>query len=118
MIVEFKTVRSNTEEQFYRSQQEEMSGKYNVPFLNEKDYIASIFIEMDNVIDFEEGQVYLNSKLYTCVYVRYADDSFTRNILVEPGKFKSIIEYCRNEKIRTATEILNIISNENNSESI
>jgi len=118
MIVEFKTVRSSIEEKFERDKQEEMNGKYSLPFLNEYDYIASIFIELNNVIDFEEGQVYVNDKLHICVYVRVDDDTYTRNVLIEPGKFKSILEYSRNEKIKTATEILNIISNENNPTSI
>lgn len=115
MIVEFKTVRSNIKELFDKERNVELGGQPE--FHNHFDYTASFFLELDEVIDFVEGKVYINGKSHTCVYARLNDEE-TPNLLILPEAFKSLLEYTRNIKINTAEEILNRIKNENNPTSI
>lgn len=118
MIVEFETIKSSSFENYERELQAELSGPNSVPYCRSKDYITTIALEMDTVIDYEAGLVYHNAKLLNCIYVRVADDISTRNILITSEEFKSILEHTRNCKIKTAEEILKQIRNENNSASI
>ena len=118
MIVEFKTVRASSKEQFEKEQLSEMSGMNNKEFFNTEDYITSLFVEMDDVVDFTVGRTYHNDKMYECVYIRFADESIGPNVLVKGEDFKRILENIRGCKIKTASEILNQLNNENNPTSI
>jgi hypothetical protein len=117
MIVEFKTVRGSSKEVFEKEQTSEL-GIANKEFFNTEDYITSIFIEMDDVVDFTVGRTYYNSEMYECVYIRFADESIGPNVLVKGEDFKRILENIRGCKIKTASEILNQLNNENNPTSI
>lgn len=112
MILEFKTVRSNLKELFEKEKLVEMG---NQPvFENQEDYITSTFLEMDDVVDFAVGNVWFNGNTIECVYARLITDENTSNLIIDRRDFKKIIEYTKNCKIKTADEILNLISNENN----
>lgn len=113
MVVEFKTVRQNAQEVFEREQTIELHGIHSIEFGNQKDYITSIFVEMDDVIDFTGGRAYHNQEFKECVYLRLNDDQHTPNILMSIEEFKKIFEETRNCKIKTAEEILNNKHNEN-----
>jgi len=118
MIVEFKTVRASSKEQFEKEQISEIGGMNSKEFFNTEDYITSIFVEMDDVVDFTVGRTYYNDKMYECVYIRFTDESIGPNVLVKGEDFKRILESIRGCKIKTASEILNQLNNENNSTSI
>ncbi len=118
MIVEFKTSRSSMYESYERELQVELSGPSSVEYCRKNDYIATIALEMDTVIDYEVGKVYVNDNLHNCIYARIEDDISSRNLLIEEEDFKKILEYTRNCKIKSAVEILNIIRNESNPTSI
>ena len=118
MIVEFKTVRASSKEEFEKEQLSEMGGMNNKEFFNTEDYITSLFVEMDDVVDFTVGRTYHNTQLYECVYIRFTDESIGPNVLVKGEDFKRILENIRGYKIKTASEILNQLNNENNTTSI
>jgi hypothetical protein len=118
MIVEFKTVRASSKEQFEKEQVSEMGGKNFKEFFNTEDYITSLFIEIDNVVDFTVGRTYYNDKMYECIYIRFKDESISPNVLIKGKDFKRILENIRGCKIKTASEILNQLNNENNPTSI
>ena len=114
MIVEFKTVRASSKEEFEKEQLSEMGGMNNKEFFNTEDYITSLFVEMDDVVDFTVGRTYHNTQLYECVYIRFTDENIGPNVLVKGEDFKRILENIRGCKIKTASEILNQLNNENN----
>lgn len=118
MLVEFKTVKSNLEENFEREKQAEMNGTYSLEFFRQRDYIDKFFVELDEVIDFEGARVYCNNEVHNCVFVRVGEEAFLRNILIEPEEFKKIIEWNRNCTIKTAEQIINSINNESYSTKI
>ena len=118
MLIEFKTVRASSKEQFEKEQLSEMGSMNNKEFFNTEDYITSLFVEMDDVVDFTVGRTYYNDKMYECVYIRFADESIGPNVLVKGEDFKRILENIRGCKIKTASEILNQLNNENNPTSI
>lgn len=106
MIVEFKHVRSSTKESHEKAILIDLNGSNSVPFENEFDYIASYFLELDDVIDFVGGKIQYNEQELECVYIRLSEE-YTCNILFSPEDFKLLLEKTRNIKIRTADEILN-----------
>ena len=118
MIVEFKTVRASSKEQFEKEQLSEMGGMNNKEFFNTEDYITSLFVEMDDVVDFTVGRIYYNDKMCECVYIRFTDENISPNVLIKGEDFKRILENIRGCKIKTASEILNQLNNENNPTSI
>lgn len=119
MIVEFKTVRASSLEQYEKSKDMELQGKdIHLEFFNTQDYITSIFVEMDDIIDFTVGKAYCNSEVFECIYIRFTEENISPNILIKGEEFKRILEHTRNMKIKTSDEILNIIHNENNPTSI
>jgi hypothetical protein len=107
MIVQFKRVRSSFQEAFERNKQEDIQSIASLEFFREDDYIADIFIEMNDVVDFVGGRTYCNDSMYECVYARLSDESYTDNILISPEEFKILLEKVRNIKIKSADEILN-----------
>lgn len=118
MIVEFKTVRGSSKESFEKEQASEIGGTSSKEFFNTEDYITSIFVEMDDIVDFTVGRTYYNDTMYECVYIRFTDENISPNVLVKGEDFKRILESIRGCKIKTASEILNQLNNENNPTSI
>lgn len=119
MLIEFKTVRASSKESFEKEQLSEMGGALgNKEFFNTEDYITSIFVEMNDVVDFTVGRTYHNNQLYECVYIRFTDENISPNVLIKGEDFKRILESIRGCKIKTASEILNQLNNENNPTSI
>ncbi len=94
-----------------REQTLEMGAK--PPFENREDYYSPFFLEMDDVIDFAVGRIWFNGTPYECVYARLTEEE-TPNLVIDGNDFKSILEHVKNCKIKTADEILNLISNESN----
>lgn len=119
MIVEFKTVRASSKEAFEKENLSEMGTAFtNKEFFNKEDYITSIFIEMDDVVDFTVGRTYHNSQIHECIYIRFTEEDVSPNVLIKGEDFKRILESVRGCKIKTASEILNQLDNENNPTSI
>ena len=121
MIVEFKSVRGCAKKGFEKNQdQENPMGIPTTPpsFYNEKDYVTSVYLEMDTVVDFTVGRVFYNSNMHECVYANTGEGLSTHNLLILGTDFKKILEFTRNIKIKGADEILNTIRNENNTASI
>ena len=118
MIVEFKTIRSSSEEAFEREKNKEMYGENTLSFYKEKDYQSSIYLELDTVVDFIVGKTFFNSQVLECVYARLDNDEWTDNLIISGIEFKKILEYTRNCSIKSYKEILNKIQNENNPTSI
>jgi len=120
MIIEFNTSKASLEETFDRAMQAETTGEASLTFHRERDYISTTAIEMDNVVDYEVGKVWVNNQEYDCVYAKLdiTDDSYTRNLMITGADFRVLLESTRNIKIRSAEEMLNKINNENNPTSI
>ena len=119
MIIEFKTVRASSKEEFEKEKLSEMGTSFiNKEYFNKEDYITSIFIEIDDVVDFTVGRTYHNSQVHECVYIRFNEQDISSNILIKGEDFKRILESVRGCKIKTASEILNQLDNENNPTSI
>lgn len=116
MIIEFKTVRANVKEIFEKERTEELGGTKE--FYNTEDYTTSIFIEMDDVLDFTCGRIYKNQERLDCIFIRMSDSEMSPNVIIKGEDFKRILESVRNCKIKTAEEILNTIRNESNSTGI
>lgn len=117
MIIEFKTVRASAKEAFEKNKLSE-TGMVNQEYYNEEDYITSIFIEIDDVVDFTVGKVYHNSEVHECVYIRFVEENVSTNVLINGEDFKRILESVRGCKIKTASQILNQLDNEDNPTSI
>jgi len=115
MIVEFKSVRSSLKEVWEREQTMDMGTKPSFEY--KEDYMSSFFLEMDDVIDFAVGKVWFNGVPKECIYARLSEEE-TPNLVIDGRDFKKILEHTKNCKIKTADEILNNISNENNSTGI
>ena len=107
MLVEFKTVRTNYEEQFQRAVNERLNGEGTDGPFNEQDYLSRIAIDLSEMVDIEEGVVYLNDVPYPCVYLYNRDGESTRNLLVTYDKAKMLMEKVKSVKILTPEEILN-----------
>ena len=117
MIIEFQTVRASSKEAFEKEKYSEL-GTANTEFYNTEDYITSIFLEMNDVVDFTVGRTYFNSQILECIYVRLVEENISPNILVKGEDFKRILESIRGCKIENASQILNRLNNENNPTSI
>lgn len=107
MLVEFNTVKSSHKEMYEKELERKLTGERSVPYTNEKDYLCSITIDMDTVIDFEEGTVYYNEQKVSCVYAKLTDETTTRNLFIEYDLFKKIFEEAKGVKVKTVNEILN-----------
>lgn len=109
MIVKFKTCKSSLAEDWERSMQKEIQGVTSLEFFRHSDYIGTVAIEMDNVVDYEVGQVYVNQEVYECVYAKMGieDDKYTRNLMITGDEFQELLLKTTNKKVKTAQEILN-----------
>jgi hypothetical protein len=56
--------------------------------------------------------------MYECVYIRFTEEDVSPNVLIKGEDFKRILESVRGCKIKTASQILNQLDNENNPTSI
>lgn len=100
-IVEFMTIRGNLEESYERNRLMEMG--QTPEFACKHDYMTTIVIDMDNVIDYSVGKTYLNGQELEAVYPNmYGMES--PPLLCSPEVFKKIYEESRNLKIKSFTE--------------
>lgn len=114
MLIEFKTVRCSSEEQWEKENVLEEPG-----FHNTKDYITTMTVEMEDVVDYTGGRTYYNGKTIECVYPRFRDEfQGSVNLLVTADEFKRILEKTRNIRIQSAAELLNKTENEGDTASI
>lgn len=109
MIVKFKTCKSSLLEDWERAMQKEMQGVSSLDFYRHSDYIGTVAIEMDNVVDYEVGQVYVNQQVHECVYAKLGieDDKYTSDLIITGDEFQELLLKLNNKKVRTAQEILN-----------
>jgi hypothetical protein len=104
MLIEFDTVRSSSKESFEKQKLTEVAPS-SVPFENENDYVSTIVVDMNTVIDFVGARIYLNSEYKECVYCRTSGDEALPNILINSSDFKRVFEYAKGIKIIRHEEI-------------
>lgn len=118
MILEFKTIRFDSQEQYERELKAELQGEASVEFFRESDYVGITTVEMDDVVDYDVSPVYLNQEKYECVFARLSNDDYTRNLMISGEEFRILLQHVRNIKIKKAEDILIKAKNENYSEGI
>ena len=107
MLVEFKSVQAWWKEQYQKDIDRDLKGRASVPFENKEDVIMSITIEMDEVMEFEEGIVFHNDTPHPCVYVTSRDREYTsRNLLIDYDDFKILFEKAKGVKIVNYKELI------------
>lgn len=106
-MVEFDTVHSSHMEARERDLQAELHGNASVPFHHEDDYLSTIVIEMDNVVDFRAGKVWMNNDELDCVYARVSQDyeEWTQNLLISMEDFKKVLSYSTGKRILNYREL-------------
>lgn len=111
MIIQFKTVRGSLLE----SINDELSvlGIDQENKFNELDYISSIYLEMNKVIDFTVDRTLINDKEVECIYPITEHIDGTPNLLISEKDFVKIFEYAKNTKIQYSNELLIKLENEN-----
>lgn len=104
MLVEFESVRSDLKESYDRDLKRDLTGEASVPFECEEDYIEKITIEMNQVIEFNGGRVYLNGKRMNCTYV-VTEDGISPNLLIPYEEFKRIYTKLMRNQVLIAEEL-------------
>jgi len=107
MIVELLTVRGSIEESYEKEQEyanAEKIGTTEPDFRNKDDYVTHIIVDMDTVIDYSVGKVWLNDREMICIYPRTSADDQLPNLLVSKEVFKKIYEEAKGVTIENTSK--------------
>ncbi len=99
MIVEFDTVRCCAKELYDREIAKEVSGEASVPFYREHDYKTKMTVELDRIVDFTAGRVFMNDQCFECVYAYDSENEMSPNLLISYEDFKKMYETYKSIKI-------------------
>jgi hypothetical protein len=111
MIIKFKTSKSCMLEDWERNMQKELSGPTSLDFYRHSDYVGTVAVEMDNVVDYEVGRVWVNQERFECVYAKMGieDDKYTRNLIISGDDFEALLMKLREKEVQTPEQVLNSI---------
>lgn len=80
-------------------------------FYRTSDYIGTVAVEMDNVVDYEVGRVWVNQEKFECVYAKMGieDDKYTRNLIISGDDFETLLVKLKGKEVSTPEQVLNSI---------
>lgn len=107
-VVEFETVKTWWPEQVQKERDRYMHGESSVDIYNKEDWKGKVTVNMMDVVEFEEGIIFMNDKALKCTFAIIDEREFvTRNLLIEYDDFKKIYESVHNIDVRSYKDFFN-----------
>jgi hypothetical protein len=82
-------------------------------FYHTKDYMGVSAIDLTRVVGYDEGTVYFNDQVLSCVYAEFVNKDgasyYSRNLLYKLEDFKTLIEYVNKLKVKTPSQVMHEI---------